>query len=63
MSKIIIVIVNKGKVKEFEKIFVKFNIEVVIFVDFLEIGEIEEIGIIFVENVVFKVEMVVSVLN
>ncbi|MBC8931798.1 non-canonical purine NTP pyrophosphatase, partial [Escherichia coli] len=49
MSKIIIATANKGKAKEFEKIFAKFNIEVATLADFPEIGEIEETGTTFAE--------------
>lgn len=63
MSKIIIATANKGKAKEFEKIFAKFNIEVATLADFPEIGEIEETGTTFAENAALKAETVASVLN
>lgn len=63
MSKIIIATANKGKAKEFEKIFAKFNIEVATLADFPEIGEIEETGTTFAENAALKAETVASLLN
>lgn len=63
MSKIIIATANKGKAKEFEKTFAKFNIEVATLADFPEIGEIEETGTTFAENAALKAETVASVLN
>lgn len=63
MCEIIIVIKNVGKVKDFEIFFLLKGFKVKLFFDFFEIEDVEEMGVIFVENVMLKVEVILFVLN
>lgn len=59
MSKSIIVATkNKGKAKEFERMFNRYGIEVKTLVDVPEIPDIEETGKTFEENAIIKAEAI-----
>lgn len=55
---LLIVIWNEGKIKEFWVIFDKLGYDVENFNDYFDLFEVVEIGMIFEENVCFKVEII-----
>jgi XTP/dITP diphosphohydrolase len=63
MLEIVIATKNKGKAKEFEKLFSKYAIRVRTLLDFPEIEEIEETGMTFEDNAILKAEAVSQQLN
>lgn len=60
---IIIATNNKGKAKEFEKLFQAYNYSVKTLLDFPEIEDIPETGVTFEENALQKAEAVSKLLN
>jgi XTP/dITP diphosphohydrolase len=63
MKEIVVATKNKGKAKEFEKLFSAHGFEVKTLLDYPEIGEVEETGTTFEENAVLKAEAVSQQLN
>jgi XTP/dITP diphosphohydrolase len=63
MTEIVVATKNKGKAKEFEKIFSKHGFQVKTLLDYPEIDEVEETGVTFEENAVLKAEAVSKQLN
>lgn len=60
---ILIVIYNEGKMKEFRELFGKLGFKVENLNDYLDLLEVEEIGMIFEENVWFKVEIILKLIG
>lgn len=58
MKTVIIATQNKGKAKEFERMFEPLGFEVKTLLDYPEIGDIEETGTTFEENAIIKAEAV-----
>ncbi|MFC5466772.1 XTP/dITP diphosphatase [Lederbergia graminis] len=56
--KVIIATKNKGKAKEFEALFSKFNLEVLTLLDIENAPDVEETGATFEENAVLKAEAI-----
>lgn len=63
MKEIIVATKNKGKAKEFEKLFSAHGFQVRTLLDYPEIDEVEETGTTFEENAVLKAEAVSKQLN
>jgi XTP/dITP diphosphohydrolase len=63
MKEIVIATKNKGKAKEFEKLFSAHGFQVKTLLDYPEIEEVEETGTTFEENAVLKAEAVSKQLN
>ncbi|PLR98066.1 XTP/dITP diphosphatase [Bacillus sp. T33-2] len=63
MKEVIIATKNKGKAKEFERIFQPKGFSVKTLLDFPEIDEVEETGTTFKENAILKAETVSKVLG
>jgi XTP/dITP diphosphohydrolase len=63
MKEIVVATKNKGKAKEFEKIFSKHGFQVKTLLDYPEMDEVEETGVTFEENAVLKAEAVSKQLN
>ncbi|VEF47437.1 nucleoside-triphosphatase [Bacillus freudenreichii] len=61
MKTVIIATKNKGKAKEFERLFSKYGITVKTLVDVPEIPDIEETGETFEENAVIKAEAIAKI--
>ncbi|RST76254.1 XTP/dITP diphosphatase [Siminovitchia acidinfaciens] len=61
MKTVIIATKNKGKAKEFERLFSKYGIIVKTLVDVPEIPDIEETGKTFEENAVIKAEAIAKI--
>nr|WP_144921263.1 XTP/dITP diphosphatase [Paenibacillus bovis] len=56
--KVIIATKNKGKAKEFEALFSKFNLEVLTLLDIENAPDVEETGATFEENAILKAEAI-----
>ncbi|MGV3464050.1 MAG: XTP/dITP diphosphatase [Heyndrickxia sp.] len=56
MKQVIIATKNKGKAKEFEKLFSPYDIKVLTLLDFPDVADIEETGSTFEENAIIKAE-------
>lgn len=63
MKSVIVATKNKGKVKEFERLFSKYGIRVKTLVDLPEIPDIEETGETFEENAIIKAETIAKASN
>lgn len=63
MKEIVIATKNKGKAKEFEKLFSQYGFQVKTLLDYPDIVEVEETGKSFEENSVLKAEAVSMQLN
>jgi XTP/dITP diphosphohydrolase len=63
MKEIVIATKNKGKAKEFENLFSKYDFTVKTLLDFPEINDVEETGSTFEENAILKAEAVAKELN
>lgn len=61
MKTIIIATKNKGKAKEFERLFIPLGFEVKTLIDLDEIEDIEETGKTFEENAIIKAEAICKV--
>ncbi|PKR82839.1 non-canonical purine NTP pyrophosphatase [Heyndrickxia camelliae] len=57
-KQVIIATKNKGKAKEFEKLFSPYDIKVRTLLDFPDVADIEETGITFEENAIIKAESI-----
>ncbi len=58
MKSVIIATKNKGKAKEFERLFSKHDMEVKTLIDFPDVPDIEETGETFEENAIIKAEAI-----
>jgi XTP/dITP diphosphohydrolase len=63
MKEIVVATKNKGKAREFEKLFSTHGFQVKTLLDYPEIDEVEETGTTFEENAVLKAEAVSKQLN
>lgn len=63
MKTVIVATKNKGKAKEFERLFSTYGIEVKTLVDVPKIPDIEETGKTFEENAVIKAEAIAKITN
>ncbi|MBB2483078.1 XTP/dITP diphosphatase [Bacillus sp. APMAM] len=57
-KQVIIATKNKGKAKEFEKLFSPYDIKVQTLLDFPDVSDIEETGSTFEENAILKAETI-----
>lgn len=57
-KQVIIATKNKGKAKEFEKLFSPYDIKVLTLLDFPDVTDIEETGTTFEENAILKAEAI-----
>lgn len=62
MKKLVLVSYNVGKLVEMQEIFVDLLLQIILVVE-LGLGDVEEIGLIFVENVLLKVCVVCEVIG
>jgi XTP/dITP diphosphohydrolase len=60
MEEVIIATKNKGKAKEFERIFAAKGLQVKTLLDFPDIEEVEETGSTFEENAILKAESIAN---
>lgn len=60
MESVIIATKNKGKAKEFEKLFLPKGLAVKTLLDYPEIGDVEETGSTFEENAILKAETIAN---
>lgn len=58
METVIIATKNKGKAKEFEKLFLPYGLTVKTLIDYPELEDVEETGTTFEENAVLKAETI-----
>lgn len=63
MKSVIIATKNKGKAKEFERLFSKYGMEVKTLIDFPDVPDIEETGETFEENAIIKAEAIAKLAN
>jgi XTP/dITP diphosphohydrolase len=63
MDTVIIATKNKGKAKEFEKLFLPKGLAVRTLLDYPELEDVEETGTTFEENAVLKAETIANVLG
>jgi len=56
MKQVVIATKNAGKVREFERLFEKFDLEVKSLYDYADVEEAEETGDTFEENAIIKAE-------
>lgn len=63
MKEIIIATKNKGKAKEFTRMFEPFGLTVKTLLDYDSVGDVEETGTTFEENAILKAETVAKVLG
>jgi XTP/dITP diphosphohydrolase len=63
MDTVIIATKNKGKAKEFEKLFMPKGLAVKTLLDYPELEDVEETGTTFEENAVLKAETIAKVLG
>jgi XTP/dITP diphosphohydrolase len=63
MKEIVVATKNKGKAKEFEKLFSAHGFQVKTLLDYPEIDDVEETGTTFEENAILKAEAVSKQLN
>lgn len=63
MKQVLIATKNKGKVKEFEKMFKKNGIEVTSLLDSIDAPDVEETGSTFKENAIIKAEAICNWIN
>ncbi|WP_079509953.1 XTP/dITP diphosphatase [Mesobacillus jeotgali] len=63
MESVIIATKNKGKAKEFEKLFLPKGLTVKTLLDYPELEEVEETGSTFEENAVLKAETIARILG
>lgn len=63
MKEILIATKNKGKVRDFEELFLPKGIQVVSLLDYPEILDVEETGNTFRENAIIKAETIAKHLN
>ena len=63
MDTVIIATKNKGKAKEFEKMFLPLGLTVKTLLDYPELEDVEETGTTFKENAVLKAETIAKVLG
>jgi XTP/dITP diphosphohydrolase len=63
MDTVIIATKNKGKAKEFEKLFLPKGLAVKTLLDYPELEDVEETGTTFEENAILKAETIANVLG
>lgn len=63
MDTVIIATKNKGKAKEFEKLFLPHGLIVKTLLDYPELDDVEETGTTFFENAILKAETIAKVLG
>ena len=63
MGTVIIATKNKGKAKEFEKLFLPHGLIVKTLLDYPELDDVEETGTTFFENAILKAETIARILK
>ncbi|MBT2643057.1 XTP/dITP diphosphatase [Bacillus sp. ISL-41] len=63
MDSVIIATKNKGKAKEFEKLFLPKGLAVKTLLDYPELDDVEETGTTFEENAILKAEAIANILG
>jgi XTP/dITP diphosphohydrolase len=63
MESVIIATKNKGKAKEFEKLFLPKGLAVKTLLDYPELDDVEETGTTFEENAILKAEAIANILG
>jgi XTP/dITP diphosphohydrolase len=63
MNKVIIATKNKGKAREFEKLFLPHGFTVTTLLDYPDLEEVEETGTTFEENAILKAETISNALG